>query len=237
MNASSSMSFAARLQKAIDVLTLLLGFSGFNPPAGFALDKFKELLDKVTIVNNEALAKEQAYRKAVAVRAAMFRTDSESVLMKVTRISNAVVAAYGRNSHPHNMMRDLARRLRVIRVVSKPADPASTTNTEEKRVTISDSGYGAMLGQYRNIVEAIKTFPDWETNMPDFKFADLDKAVADAQKANNDVMDAYGARSAVFKQRHDLYVQQRIFVQRLKGYVKSRYGSSREFDLVKSVRL
>jgi hypothetical protein len=229
------MSFAARLQKAIDVLTLLLGFTGFNPPADFALDKFKELIVKVTNANNDVQAKIQAYRKAVATRANIFRNDADSVLLKLTKLNGAVIAAYGRNSHPHNMIRDLIRRLRLTRIVVTPPDP--TTDTAEKKVTLSDRGYGAMLGHYRNIIEAIKTFPDWDAKMPDMKIADLQKAVDDAQQANVTVMETYGARSAALKARKDLYVELRDFVLRMKGYVRSKYGPGREDDLIKSVRI
>lgn len=235
MNNNSAMSFAARLQKAIDILTLLLGFDGFNPPAGYGLDKFKELIQKVTAANNDVQVKIQAYRKAVATRANLFRKDADSVLLKLTKISGAVIAVYGRGSHPHTMVKDLIRRLRTTRVEITPADPK--TESAEKKVTISDSSFGAVLGHYRNLVEAIKTFPDWDASMPEMKIADLERAVDAAAQANVDVMEAFGARSQSLKIRQELYVQLRDFVHRMKGYVRSRYGPGRENDLVKGARL
>lgn len=229
------MSFAARLQKAIDILTLLLGFDGFNPPAAYALDKFKELIQKVTAANSDVQAKVQAYRKAVATRANLFRKDADSVLLKLTKISGAVIAVYGRGSHPHAMAKDLIRRLRATRVEITPADPQ--TESAQKKVIVSDTSFGALLGHYRNLVEALKTFPDWDANMPDMKIADLEKAVDAAAQANVDVMEAFGARSQSMKVRLDLYMQLRDFVHRMKGYVRSRYGPGRENDLIKGVRV
>jgi hypothetical protein len=229
------MSFAARLQKAIDVFTLLSGFMGFNPPPDYSLVKFKELIAEVTNGNNDLQAKVQAYRQAVVTRATMFRQYAESMILRPTKLRGAVVAAYGKNSHQDNMIRDLIRRLRLTRIVVTPADPQ--TEAAEKKVIVSDRGYGAMLGHYRNIVEAIKTFPEWDTKMPDMTIAMLEKAVDDALAANNAVMDAYGARSAAFKTRKDLYNKLRDFVYRMKGYVKSKYGPGREDDLIKSVKI
>lgn len=228
------MSFAARLQKAIDVLTLLLGFAGFNPPPDYTLAKFQELIDRVKAANNEAQVKIQAYRKAVAERAALFGQETSS-LLNLTKIGGGVIAAYGRGSHQHIMIKDLVRRVRQTRIIITPADP--TTATLEKKVVISDRGYGSLLGHYGNIVDAIKTFPDWDTHMPDMKIADLEKAITDAQQANATAMETYGARSAALQARKEIYLQLTDFVNRMKGYVKSKYGASRENDLIKSVRV
>lgn len=235
MKGSSNMSFAARLQKAIDVLTLLMGFTGFNPPPDYSLVKFQELITAVTNANNDLQAKVQAYRQAVVTRASMFKQYADSVILRPVKLRGAVVAAYGRNSHQDNMVSDLIRRLRLTRIVITPPDPQ--TEAAEKKVIISDRGYGAMLGHYRNIVEAIKTFPDWDTKMPDMTIAILEKALSDTLAANTAVMDAFGARSAALKTRKDLYLKLRDFVIRMKGYVKSKYGPGREDNLIKSVKI
>jgi len=133
------------------------------------------------------------------------------------------------------MIADLLRQLRLTRVVITPPDPKN--EKDEKKVIVSDRSYGAMLGRLGNIVDAIKTFPDWDAKLPEMTIALLEKALDDTLAANNAVMTAYVARSAAFKTRNDLYLQLRDFVHRMKGYVKSKYGPGREDDLIKSVKI
>jgi hypothetical protein len=235
LNGRSNMSFAARLQKAIDVLTALLSFTGFNPPPDYSLEKFKELITAVAKANSDVQAKVQAYRQAVVTRAGIFKQYADEVILRPIKLRGAVIAAYGRNSHQDNMITDLLRRLRLTRIIITPPDP--NTDAAEKKVIISDRGYGAMLGHLHDIVDAMKTFPDWDLKMPDMTIAVLEKALDDARAANLSVMETFLARSAARKMRNDLYLKLRDFVDRMKGYVKSKYGPGHEDDLIRSVKI
>lgn len=235
MPSKTESSFGARLANAQKLRDFIANFPGYQPPrAAETVEELTRLLDDIGAANAAETNQRQQYNGIVTKRAIVFREGQTGVMKLLPPIRGAVQAQYGKESVQYSQVATLATKLRTGRLIRK----AATETTPESTYSQSEKSYGSSTQYFKNLVETLTTFPDYNPSNPGIQLPTLQTFCGELDVLNSSANTALQQLRDRKIARQKLYEELAERVDRIKAYVKAQYGQqSKEYLLVRGLKV
>ena len=227
----SNASFASRIQNAKDLTAVIGLFPNYAPI--LAQDSIAEMIiltDKIVIANDGVINAQNGYNSFVIQRKAAYNTDLHSVAKLLSPIRNSIKAQFGKTSIQYSQVDTIVKKLQG----TKPTIIAATGTTEEQSISNTEKSYGAMLQNFSNLVQTLKSFAGYTAVATHLQVPALTAQVAVLGTLNTNVATNLFKLTDARKQRDTHYEDLKVRCQRIKAYVSATYGTqSNEYARIK----
>lgn len=228
-------SFASRLRRAQDIHAILKSFDNYNPPrTEESLAGFQAFIDSLVDTNNTETNLMKEYRMLVDDRKKVFYKNTHSVNKLFPALKSVVRLQYGKSSTELALLDTITDRMKYSKGV-KSNEPAD--NSEQKKsVSHSEKTFGSMTKNFNDFITTISGFDSYQPGQDTFKIDNLKAIAVDLNTKNDAVMEKLTQLRVVKRERLDLYKQLSDRINRIKFYVRSKYGAnSSEFAQIRSI--
>ena len=231
MGKISNASLASRIQNAKDMIAIIKLMLNYSPVLN--LDSTAEmdiLIDKITVSNDGVINAVNAYNSFVQQRRAAYNTDAYSVSKLVSPIRNSIKAQYGKNSIEYSQIDTVLKKLQG----AKPTVVAATDTTDAQSISNTERSYGALLQNFSNLVQTLKSFTGYTPVAAHLETAALTTQVASLNALNTNVAANLFKLTTARNLRDTNYEDLKTRCQRIKSYVSATYGTqSNEYARIK----
>ena len=237
MATASENSFGARLRKAQDILTYISSFSNYKPlRQEETVESLTTLINNIINANAEEKSTYHLYSSAVLTRRNAFKNASKSIEKLLSPILGNISALYGRESIEYESVNSIVKKIRSTKH-PKPTEPSENEKPVET-ISKSERSYGSITQSFNDIINTISQFSTYEATTEDLKVTNLKLRASELTEHNNLVAKNFQLLTNIRKQRKDYYNDLAERIQRIKSYVKSKYGfNSNEYSLIKSIKI
>ena len=232
----SNQSFAARLRRAQDMQTILRGYEGFTPPrTEESHEGFERFNESLVQINQSVTNGVLEYRSMVGKRRDDFYNNANSISKLFPALRSAIRSQYGKYSTEVALLDTIIDTMRYRKF---------TVSTEEQPVTVQEKFYrsgeksfGSMTKNLHDFITTIAGFQGYQPGNDEFKLEGLNEKLANINSLNDSVIQKYSELRTIKKERLDLYRQLKERTDRIKEYVRSKYGAnSFEYAQIRSMR-
>lgn len=239
MASSSETSFGARLLRAKNLATFINNFNGYNPPrTEESVSGFNALLADIEDINTKESQLQQNYTTAVHLRQDALQKENRLYWIKLlSPIKGAVDAQFGKSSTEAKAISSIIKTMRATTLIKAPADP--NANKAAQSVSQSERSYGSMTQYFKDIINTLSQIAGYNPCKYCTKsYPDLQALAAQLDAFNADVIKSIQPLQVSRNGRIQLYSELKDRAQRIKAYVKSRYGiTSTEYNQVKGLNI
>jgi hypothetical protein len=237
MASISENSFGAKLINAQNLVNMIQGFTGYNPPrTQESIVGMNALLTSITSANNSASSILQQYKSAVSARQIAYKGSSTSIDRLLSPLRGAVDAQYGKKSPEGQSISTIIKSMRATKLVRLPADPS--TDSQEKTISQSERSYGSIIQTFNTLIASLQQFNGFNPSNNTLKIASLQASVSKINTLNDSVAQKIQALKTAQTNRKTQYTDLKDRVQRIKSYVKAQYGTaSNEYNMIKGLKV
>ena len=237
MASTSENTFGAKLRRAQDLLTFIVGFLGYAPPrTQESVASMTTLINSIVATNGTESSQQENYKAAVDNRQAAFSKKTGSIEKLLSPIKGAVEAQYGKKSTEAVTVNAIIKKMRATKLTKAPVDP--TKPAQEKTISQSERSYGSMTQFFNDIVNSLTQFTAFNPSSNALKIAALQTTATQLTNLNNAVAQKIQTLKTTRASRLNQYADLKDRVQRIKAYVKAQYGNnSTEYNLIKGLSI
>ena len=226
---SNRISFAEGLKRVRDMLSILRGFVGFNPPRTTeSIDGIRAFIDTLVIANTNVTNLNGEYRLAVGNRKSLFYTDDNSVVRIFANIMLYIKAQYGKDSTEYAILDTIMDKMRTTRL--SVATTEGTEGEPKRKYSYSSRSYGTMTQNFHDFITTVLTFDGYNPAEDDYKPEGLTILLGKINAANDDVATKRSNLKVAKDDRRALYNELSDRSARIRSYVKYKYGKDSTED-------
>ncbi len=230
--------FAERLQRARDMYSILKGFEGYNPPrTEESLEGFQAFIDTLVVANKTVTDRNGDKRFKVSDRRDIYFDSVGSVMKIFTNIMLYVKAKYGQKSTEYAILRTIMNKMRSTKIVKAVSAEPGQDQKIRKPNNRSDRSFGSLTQYFQDFITTVLKFEGYNPDIEEYKPAGLEALLVKITKLNDDVATHKSELKTVQDGRVELFKELRERANRIKYYVKFKYGSdSTEYNQIRSFR-
>lgn len=230
--------FAERLQRARDMYSILKGFEGYNPPrAEESLERFQAFIDTLVMANKTVTDRNGDKRFKVSDRRDIYFDSVGSVMKFFSSIMLYIKAKYGQKSTEYAILRTIMNKMKSSKIVQSASTELAQDQKTRKPFNRSDRSFGSLTQYFQDFITTVLKFDGYDPDIEEYKPAGLEALLVKINKLNDDVATHKSELKTVQDERVELFNELRERSNRIKYYVKFKYGSdSTEYNQIRSFR-
>lgn len=220
-----SKNYEGGIGKILDNTSTLLNYAANMPEYvafnnELSIPEMQNLLAVCFELNaNEAEAR-QRYAEAVSDRVAIFKDKPQSIIKMLAFISAAIDAQYQRKSSQSEAVKNLIRKMRGAKLVSKV-----TPENPENSISQAQTSYGSVLFSFRDLIAVIGSFrPNYAPQNPTISLQNLEALKEEATTINANLNIAYLNYKQSLNERNEKLALLHSRATQIKDSIKSIYG-------------
>ncbi len=231
-----SLSFSNQLFRAKEMISFLKTFEGYNPPrAEESIEGFQTFIDKLTAANQAVADYYGNGRFSTKNRRSSYFDKVDSVMRSFSDILHYVNAKYGKESSEYSILNSIMLKMRSSKLTTKvtaEADPK-----EKRKYGNSARSFGSMTQNFSDFITNVMKFEGFNPDLDEYKPEGLKQLLVKINSLNDDVSLKKSDLKKVQIERKDLFKELKNRTDRIKSYVRFKYGSdSTEYNQIRSLR-
>lgn len=234
MASTSEITFGARLHRAEQLHTYLIGFVGYMPPTpDCAPPAYQLLINNINTNNTALITKQSKFKLAVGKREDIFMKSPDSLQKRLSPIGSYVKAVFGKTSPQAEMVVALVNKIRGEKT------SGLSKNEEGEFVSQSYQSYGSKTQNFSDLIGILLSYGQ-QYNPPNAQISNqsLQQFLLQMNTVNDDVNIAYSELKPVQDARIPLFDELHLRTQRIKEAVKAQYGiQSSEYLMIKGLKI
>jgi len=230
--------FAERLQRARDMFSILKGFEGYNPPrTEESLEGFQAFIETLVMANKTVTDRNGGKRFKVSDRRDIYFDSVDSVMKMFTNIMLYIKSKYGQKSTEYAILKTIMNKMKTTKIVKSVNAESAGDQNNRKPYNRSDRSFGSLTQYFQDFITIVLKFEGYNPDVEEYRPAGLQELLVKINKLNDEVATHKSELKTVQDERIVLFNELRDRSNRIKFYVKFKYGSdSTEYNQIRSFR-
>ncbi len=230
--------FAERLQRARDMFSILKGFEGYNPPrTEESLEGFQAFIETLVMANKTVTDRNGGKRFKVSDRRDIYFDSVDSVMKMFTNIMLYIKSKYGQKSTEYAILKTIMNKMKTTKIVKSVNAESAGDQNNRKHYNRSDRSFGSLTQYFQDFITTVLKFEGYNPDVEEYRPAGLQELLVKINKLNDEVATHKSELKTVQDERIVLFNELRDRSNRIKFYVKFKYGSdSTEYNQIRSFR-